>query len=133
MASPPPSRCAGMHGSCLERARPRWSSSANASRIAKLGEATLRGLEQYAINKFAEAFEVIPKTLAENAGKDNRTCVSSHRVKTRSLYAAHKKGQANAGVDIDEGNDVARRARGQDLRHLIGPYGEAATRRIVAG
>ena len=25
MASPPPSRCAGMHGSCLERARPRWS------------------------------------------------------------------------------------------------------------
>ena len=43
---------------------------------------------------------MIPKTLAENAGKDATGIVSS-------LYAAHKKGQANAGVDIDEGNDVA--------------------------
>ena len=26
------------------------------------------GLEQYAIKKFAEAFEIVPKTLAENTG-----------------------------------------------------------------
>ena len=69
-----------------------------ALRIAKLGEST-PGLEQYAINKYAEAFEVIPRTLAENAGKDATSLVSS-------LYAAHKKGQVNAGVDIDEGSHV---------------------------
>jgi T-complex protein 1 subunit theta len=40
-----------------------------ASRLQKVAEST-PGLNQYAINKFAEALEVIPRTLADNAGLD---------------------------------------------------------------
>ena len=29
-----------------------------------------KGLDQYAIRKFAEAFDVVPRTLAENSGKE---------------------------------------------------------------
>lgn len=38
-----------------------------AKQITTLGEST-PGLEQYAIKKFAEALEVVPRTIAENAG-----------------------------------------------------------------
>jgi T-complex protein 1 subunit theta len=40
-----------------------------ASQLHKVAEST-PGLNQYAINKFAEALEVIPRTLADNAGLD---------------------------------------------------------------
>lgn len=46
------------------------------------------GLEQYSIHKFAEAFEVVPRTLAENSGL-NATDVLS------TLYAAHANGQVS--------------------------------------
>lgn len=54
------------------------------------------GLEQYAIQKYAEAFEVVTRTLSENSGY-NATDVLS------SLYAAHANGQINAGLDIESG------------------------------
>lgn len=54
------------------------------------------GLDQYAIDKFAESLEVIPRTLAENAGLDVTESVSS-------LYAAHAGGQRKAGVDVVSG------------------------------
>ncbi|KAA0175744.1 hypothetical protein FNF27_02830 [Cafeteria roenbergensis] len=54
------------------------------------------GLEQYAINKYAEAIEVVPRTLSENAGKDATDIMSA-------LYAAHAEGKVTSGVDIDEG------------------------------
>jgi len=54
------------------------------------------GLEQYAIRKFAEALEVVPRTLAENAG-------ASHTQVVSDLYAAHEAGKTNVGVDIDNG------------------------------
>ena len=38
-----------------------------AKQITTIGEST-PGLEQYAIKKFAEALEVVPRTIAENAG-----------------------------------------------------------------
>lgn len=38
-----------------------------AKQITTLGEGT-PGLEQYAIKKFAEALEVVPRTISENAG-----------------------------------------------------------------
>ena len=40
-----------------------------ARRLQTIAEST-PGLNQYAINKFAEALEVIPRTLADNAGLD---------------------------------------------------------------
>jgi T-complex protein 1 subunit theta len=51
------------------------------------------GLDQYAIKAFAEALEVVPRTLAENAGLDAMDTISA-------LYSAHAKGLTQAGVDI---------------------------------
>lgn len=63
-----------------------------ANRLSKISE-TFPGLEQYAVKKFAEAFEVVPKTLAENSGLKS-TEILSH------LYAAHQEGKANFGFNI---------------------------------
>ena len=65
-----------------------------AQQVHKFGE-TCPGLDQYAITKFAEAFESIAKVLAENAGMNSTETVSS-------LYAAHAAGKTNTGVDIEE-------------------------------
>ena len=51
--------------------------------LRELGEANA-SLEQYAILKFAEALEVIPRILLDNSGVD-----STHAV--ASLVAAHQK------------------------------------------
>ncbi|KAL0346340.1 UNVERIFIED_CONTAM: T-complex protein 1 subunit theta [Sesamum radiatum] len=54
------------------------------------------GLDQYAIAKFAESFEMIPKTLAENAGLNAIEIISS-------LYAEHASGNTKVGIDLEEG------------------------------
>lgn len=54
------------------------------------------GLDQYAIAKFAESFEMIPRTLAENAGLNAMEIISS-------LYAEHANGNAKVGIDLVEG------------------------------
>ncbi|KAG6750768.1 hypothetical protein POTOM_045280 [Populus tomentosa] len=54
------------------------------------------GLDQYAIAKFAESFEMIPKTLAENAGLNAMEIISS-------LYAEHASGNTKVGIDLEEG------------------------------
>ncbi|XP_027358032.1 T-complex protein 1 subunit theta [Abrus precatorius] len=54
------------------------------------------GLDQYAIAKFAESFEMIPRTLAENAGLNAMEIISS-------LYAEHASGNTKVGIDLDEG------------------------------
>ena len=41
------------------------------------------GLEQYSINKFAEALEIIPRVLAENLWVKPKKVISN-------LYAAHR-------------------------------------------
>jgi len=53
-------------------------------------------LDQYAIAKFAESFEMIPRTLAENAGLNAMEIISS-------LYAEHASGNAKVGIDLEEG------------------------------
>jgi len=66
-----------------------------AKRLYAIG-AKAKGLDQYAIKKFAEAFEVVPRTLAENAGLVAVDVISQ-------LYAAHEKGDTKAGVNIEDG------------------------------
>lgn len=70
-----------------------------AHEIAALGQAT-SGLEQYAINKYAEAFEVVPRILAENAGQNPTEVISM-------LYQAHMQGKRFEGVDVDGESAVA--------------------------
>ncbi|XP_066362406.1 T-complex protein 1 subunit theta-like isoform X2 [Miscanthus floridulus] len=54
------------------------------------------GLDQYAIAKFAESFEMVPRTLAENAGLSAMEIISS-------LYAEHASGNVKVGIDLEEG------------------------------
>ena len=63
--------------------------------IQSMGEAT-PGLDQYAIKKFGEALEVVPKVLAENAGRKSTEVISS-------LYATHAAGDVHTGVNIEQG------------------------------
>ncbi|KAI6246872.1 putative T-complex protein 1 subunit theta [Erysiphe necator] len=56
------------------------------------------GLAQYSIRKYGEAFEVIPRTLAESAGLD------ATEVLSRLYTAHHKRDDWTTGVDI-ENND----------------------------
>jgi len=57
---------------------------------------TLPGREQLAVKSFAEALEVIPVTLAENAGLDPIDIISE-------LRARHEKGEIWAGVEVISG------------------------------
>eukprot|EP00004_Rigifila_ramosa_P007913 TRINITY_DN19101_c0_g1_i1.p1 TRINITY_DN19101_c0_g1~~TRINITY_DN19101_c0_g1_i1.p1 ORF type:complete len:546 (-),score=153.89 TRINITY_DN19101_c0_g1_i1:5-1402(-) len=82
-----------------------------ARRVRNLGAATTT-LEQYAISKFAESFEVVPRTLAENAGLDETEIVSS-------LYAAHERENGiGMGVDVD-GGGLKNAAEAQIYDHLL--------------
>ena len=60
---------------------------------------TLSGREQLAVRAFADAMEIVPKTLAENAGLDQIEML----MKVRS---AHGQGDMNAGIDLDTGEVV---------------------------
>ncbi|XP_053828082.1 T-complex protein 1 subunit theta isoform X1 [Vidua macroura] len=64
-----------------------------AKQITSYGE-TCPGLDQYAIKKFAEAFEAIPRALAENSGVKANEVISK-------LYAMHQEGKKNVGFDIE--------------------------------
>ena len=58
---------------------------------------SLPGREQLAARRFAEAIEIIPTTLAENAGLDPIDILSDLRV-------AHEKGGTWMGVDVLRGS-----------------------------
>ncbi|MDD5616555.1 MAG: thermosome subunit alpha [Candidatus Methanoperedens sp.] len=60
---------------------------------------TLSGREQLAVNRFASAMEIIPKTLAENAGLDAIDMLAQ-------LRTQHEKGNKYAGLDVYEGKSV---------------------------
>ncbi len=57
------------------------------------------GREQLAIEKFADALEIIPRTLAENAGLDAIDIIMK-------LKAEHQAGKKYAGIDVFEGSIV---------------------------
>jgi len=73
--------------------------------------ATVPGLDQYAVLKFAEALEVVPKVLAENSGH-------SHVDAITALYAAHQKGEKSMGVDVESGALLVNAAEKEILDHL---------------
>ena len=58
--------------------------------------ATVGGREQLAIEAFADAMEIIPKTLAENAGMDQIDSLVA-------LRSEHEKGAKFAGLNVDTG------------------------------
>lgn len=60
---------------------------------------SVSGREQMAVQAFADALEVVPRTLAENAGHDPIDVLLK-------LRSAHSKGEKYAGIDINTG-DVA--------------------------
>jgi len=57
---------------------------------------TLPGREQLAVKGFAEALEIIPMTLTENAGLDPIDILSE-------LRARHEKGEIWAGIEVNDG------------------------------
>jgi len=69
------------------------------------------GREQLAIEKFAEALEIIPRSLAENAGLDAIDTVLE-------LKAYHEKGKKTYGLDVFEGKvaDMAKKKVWEPLR-----------------
>ena len=61
--------------------------------------ATLEGREQLAVKAYSEALEIIPRTLAENAGLDPIDMLME-------LRSQHEKGVKTAGLDVFEGKVV---------------------------
>ncbi|MCF7860686.1 TCP-1/cpn60 chaperonin family protein [Candidatus Woesearchaeota archaeon] len=69
-----------------------------AGKLSKFAE-TLSGKEQLAVKAYAHSLEIIPKTLAENAGIDPIDMLTE-------LKAAHEKGEKGAGLDVYEARVV---------------------------
>lgn len=57
---------------------------------------TLKGMEAYCFHAYAEALEVIPTTLAENAGLNPISIVTE-------LRNRHAQGEKNAGINVRKG------------------------------
>ncbi|MHC1591917.1 MAG: thermosome subunit beta, partial [Candidatus Helarchaeales archaeon] len=66
-----------------------------AKRLREYAE-SLSGREQLAVNAFADSMEVVPITLAENAGMDTIDILVE-------LRARHAKGEVDVGVNVNEG------------------------------
>ncbi|MFW9985351.1 MAG: thermosome subunit beta [Candidatus Odinarchaeota archaeon] len=86
---------------------------------------SLKGREQIAVNKFSDAIEIIPKTLAENAGHDPIDVIVS-------LRSEHGSGNKNMGVEILSGKskDMMKSGVLEPLRvktHAIRSATEAAS------
>ena len=101
---------------------PRLLPAGGATELAlsrKLREEAKResGLEQYAIDKFAEALEIIPRVIAENSGLNSTDTLSN-------LHAAHASGNSAAGVDI-EGDAQVKDLSGDGIFDLHGTKSSA--------
>ena len=75
------------------------SALAALSRDLRTYAETIGGREQMAIEAFASALEIIPRTLAENAGLDPVTTLIA-------LRKAHADGESHAGINVYEGGVV---------------------------
>jgi len=83
-----------------------------ARRIRKIGETTV-GQDQYALKKYAEAFESVPRILAENSGLDPTEAITK-------LYAKHENSTGqNFGINV-EGEEFVNTSEECIFDHLIG-------------
>ena len=57
--------------------------------------------EKYAVNAYAKALEVIPRTLSDNAGLDSNEILN----KLRKLHFSDENGK-NFGVDVDNDSGI---------------------------
>merc|ERR1712223_636274 len=64
------------------------------SRQVETYSETCEGLEQYAVKRFANALQVVPRILAENTGIKSSVVISK-------LLAAHQEGNSNACFNIE--------------------------------
>ena len=78
-----------------------------------------QGMEAYGVRAFAEALEVIPSTLAENAGLNPIDIVTQ-------LRGRHARGETAAGINV-------RRVRTQPLLLLLVPCLLLRSRAAAAG
>jgi thermosome len=95
------------------------------SRMLKKYAETLPGREQLAVKSFAEALEVIPVTLTENAGLDPIDILSE-------LRARHEKGETWAGIEVNSGKvqDMSEAGVFEPLavkKQIVKSAGEAAS------
>lgn len=81
-------------------------------RITTFGEKT-PGLPQYAIKAYGEAFEVIPRTLAESAGLDATEVLAA-------LYTAHHQAAATSAAKKDDEDDEREWTIGVDIENEDG-------------
>jgi T-complex protein 1 subunit theta len=70
------------------------------ARLLAIYADTCPGLEQYAIKKFAECFETIPRAMAENSGRHVEEVISK-------LYAAHGAGNISVGLDLQNESGIS--------------------------
>eukprot|EP00917_Polyrhabdina_sp_WS-2016_P032733 GHVP01069773.1.p1 GENE.GHVP01069773.1~~GHVP01069773.1.p1 ORF type:complete len:539 (+),score=110.08 GHVP01069773.1:664-2280(+) len=73
---------------------------------------TLPGVDQLSVRRYAEALQLIPSTLAENAGLNPVETVTE-------LIAAHSKGQTYHGVNVKGGARVANMKEQRVLQPLL--------------
>jgi T-complex protein 1 subunit theta len=95
-----------------------------AARLTAFGERT-PGLPQYAIKAYAEAFEVVPRSLAESAGLDaTRVLATLYTAHHKALHQSKEDGKSSSseGDDDDESSedDDADWATGVDLENNDG-------------
>jgi len=95
-----------MKAMCVD---PRFVAGAGASEISLARDIRIfgdscPGLDQYAIKGFAEALEVVPRTLSENSGQSASDVIAS-------LYRAHASGETTVGVEIEPPCGVADKAK----------------------
>ncbi|MEM3696252.1 MAG: thermosome subunit beta [Candidatus Bathyarchaeia archaeon] len=95
------------------------------SRALKKYAETLPGREQLAVKSFAEAIEVVPVTLTENAGLDPIDILSE-------LRARHEKGETWAGIEVNSGKvqDMSEAGVFEPLavkKQIVKSAGEAAS------
>jgi len=69
------------------------------SRILRKYSETFSGKEQLAIQAFSTSLEIIPKTLAENAGLDPINVITD-------LKSKHEEGKKEAGIDVFTGRTI---------------------------